>query len=101
MDRDLIAHALQNIINVNKVQEFEQFKTDHLEEVIRREMLDAAKEYPDQKALAEDINRIISKNKKTIAMIESNQDLPLDQYNIFMEDLRSWRRKYIISQKTK
>lgn len=96
MDRDLIARAMQNIINMNKVQMFEQFKGDHLKEHLREEMIEAAKDAKDQESLKKDIDQLLSKNKNTIRTIEQNYDISQEQFNQLMEDLRSWRRKYII-----
>ena len=96
MDRDLIARAMQNIINMNKVQLFEQFKGNQLYTHLHDEMTESAQDADDKKKLEEDITEVLEGNKKTIEMIEQNQEITQDQYNHLMEDLRSWRRKYII-----
>lgn len=97
MDRDLIARAMQNVINMDKVQMFEHFKGDHLAEALTKEMNEVAASTQNEEQCKKDIAALIKRNQKTIEAIENDQ-VTLVMYNALMEDLRAWRRTYIMKK---
>lgn len=97
MDRDLIARAMQNVINMSKVQMFEHFKGDQLDKALQKEMYEVADSTDNPEKCKKDIDALLAKNKKIITAIEKDQ-VTLPMYNTLMEDLRTWRRTYVMKQ---
>lgn len=96
MKKELLARSMQNIINMNDVQMFRQFLEPDLPETLKKTMYEVAEGTDESENCKKDADAIIKNNLETIKKIEADEPQPLDATNRFLEELRKWRRKYVM-----
>lgn len=96
IDRNTISRTIMNILDVHRSYDYKIFNELDMSDKI----LQVSKEvtHDDPYAL-DDMTSILIRNKRLINKIVNNRKFSINEYNIFMEDMRGFRRKYIIQKK--
>ena len=98
MKKDILARSMQNIINMNQVQMFRQFLEPDLPETLKKAMYEVAEGLENTDDCKKAADQVIQNNLEVIKKIEADEAQPLEATNRFLEDLRKWRRTYIMKQ---
>lgn len=91
IDRETINRTIINILDVHQYYKYDIFNNQNL----YQQIYEFTSKIVDKKGLDE-MKHILDNNKKTIELIENNKEIDMIDYNIFMENLREFRKKYII-----
>lgn len=95
MDKEFICRNIINILDVKHCREWEIFSHEDLETVLPEYL---KKLVPN--VSQEDLDLIMNKNKSTIQKIASHQAITIEEHNHFMEDLKDFKRKYLLKRTT-
>lgn len=93
MDKELICRNIINILDVKRCREWEMFATDDLYNVLIK-FLKSLVPNCDPK----DIDMIMTRNEQTIKKTVENKNISIEEHNHLMEDLRVFKRKYILKK---
>lgn len=93
MKREVVSRCIINILNVKHTYDYERFSDDNMYE----ELLNYGQSlYNDEQYQAYKL--AVDKHKDIIQKIVENKDYSLDDYNSFMEDLREFKRQYVLKK---
>ena len=92
-DREVISRNIINILDVKHCREYGIFEDDDLYDALLKYLKKLAPE-----AESRDIDMIMTRNELTMKKIVEDKDISLEEMNRFMEDLKSFKRKYLLNK---
>ncbi len=93
MKREVVSRCIINILNVKHSYDYERFSTPDL----YNELLNYGKTLYSEDIYSE-YKRVIENNKTIIECIANDSEYLISDYNSFMEQLRAFKRKYILKK---
>lgn len=90
-DKELIARTIINNIDPEHYYNWSILMGENTEEKLKQYLQNLYEKYN----LNNEIDQLINQNIKYIKMFEKNEDIPLDEYNKFIECFRKFRKKIL------
>lgn len=93
MKREVVSRSIINILNVKQTYDYERFSTPSMYD----ELMNFGKELYEED-IYNAYKSVILNNKDIISKISEEKEFTLEEFNSFLEQLRQFKRTYILKK---